>query len=931
MVYTSCGHSAEGRGHSRSRVRPLSPVGLAAQHTELVAFGVGEDRPPGAVGLPVIGHERGTDAQQPLHLLLPRGFRAQAQVDAVLDRLGLGHLVEVQDRTVGQQHLGLVRTRFVLRMQRTAGHLAPEPSQLKGIRTVDRHVLHHRNHARQHALLDGHQVEVQQSGHGTQVGQAVSGAQRPVVTDAAARPRVGPLAGVATEVDAAGGVADLHVRTVGHHALRGHQCVAAVAGLADAEQRHRAGGHVELHRHAPATLAVEHTQAAQQRFLRADRQVRRTVVTHLHVAAGEVERLELGERPACAEHVHDQHGHAGAQLVLAGRRDAARGQQAGAQDHPGAEPFVLLAVQAAVVVGEAVEVEVGHQPVEPHRDLGAPREVLVVHRLGHLEDLRRLGHSGVHFGLRDLLDAHPQVVELQHLHVAAEVRVHHGQVGGDVVHAGVEVAHQPVAAVAQHLADAGRAHPALDLLPGPLVTQVAGHAAELDPRAGERVGHLRQRARAAVGEPLSGVDGRVVHRLGGLQVDEQHGCVAALCHRHEHGGRQVGGEEPDDEVAAGLAQLLGGRRAFAFVGDEPDVDDLGVVAGDPFAHVSRGLLQRGQQVGELRPVRAEPAGDQADLRPPLLGHGSSSADPEVGDPDRGRRGAGRSLLVLNGKHVAGQVDVDLAEHVHARPVEEHGPVGPAALLRGGHDPAERHDQVGVVVAVEHDPGAAGGVRRDGDLPFRPAAVLAADEVERACPPRAVGRVVGDALGEPPGHVADDHVWGAGGVDGLAFLVHQAVVRIERVDHQPLVDADRGGERGAVVGVPRAAPVVAVHVTGVVVGEPARRAQHPGIALAPRERRVQPAVPVVGQAVQVHVAGAAHDSVRAGPVTRGRRPLAELAPGSVVLGQFEGAVAGPAGAVAQLEVPVGGDHEPRVADAAEVNAVQSPLYGPEVGE
>ena len=45
---------------------------------------------------------------------------------------------------------------------------------------------------------------------------------------------------------------------------------------------------------------------------------------------------------------------------------------------PGAEAFVLFAVEAAVVVGQRVEVEVLDEPVQADRDLGAPGEVVVV-------------------------------------------------------------------------------------------------------------------------------------------------------------------------------------------------------------------------------------------------------------------------------------------------------------------------------------------------------------------------------------------------------------------------------------------------------------------------------------------------------------------------------------------------------------------------
>ena len=96
------------------------------------------------------------------------------------------------------------------------------------------------------------------------------------------------------------------------------------------------------------------------------------------------------------------------------------------------------------------------------------------------------------------------------------------------------------------------------------------------PAAEEGVGHLRQRAGAAVGQPLAGVEGGVVHRLGGLQVDQQHRGAAALGDGQRAWRRHVRGEEADDEVAVGDAQLLAGRGALLRVGDEAGVDDVGV-------------------------------------------------------------------------------------------------------------------------------------------------------------------------------------------------------------------------------------------------------------------------------------------------------------------------------------------------------------------
>ncbi|AWZ04913.1 hypothetical protein DRB96_14235 [Streptomyces sp. ICC1] len=91
----------------------------------------------------MITDECGTESQQPVHLLIARGLGAQTQMDPVLDRLGLGHLVEVERRPLRQQHLGLPVPRSGIRIHRTARHTAPEPGQPVGIRTVDRHVLHY--------------------------------------------------------------------------------------------------------------------------------------------------------------------------------------------------------------------------------------------------------------------------------------------------------------------------------------------------------------------------------------------------------------------------------------------------------------------------------------------------------------------------------------------------------------------------------------------------------------------------------------------------------------------------------------------------------------------------------------------------------------------------------------------------------------------
>ena len=88
---------------------------------------------------------------------------------------------------------------------------------------------------------------------------------------------------------------------------------------------------------------------------------------------------------------------------------------------PGAEPFVLLAVEAPVVVGERVEVEVVDQSVEADRHLWRPRRS--PRRLTVSSSLKicraRSIRSAVSASVT-CLDPYPEVVELEHLHVRAE-------------------------------------------------------------------------------------------------------------------------------------------------------------------------------------------------------------------------------------------------------------------------------------------------------------------------------------------------------------------------------------------------------------------------------------------------------------------------------------------------------------------------------
>ena len=252
-------------------------------------------------------------------------------------------------------------------------------------------------------------------------------------------------------------------------------------------------------------------------------------MAHLDHVVDEVQGLDLGEGSAGADRLRGQHGDGGPQFVLAGRRDAPGGQQRGAQDHPGAEPFVLLAVQAAVVVGHGVQVEVLHQPVQADRHLSRPRRSPRRSResssvkISRARSIRSATSASVtasrpvrrRSSNSSTSTWEPKVVEQQ------------GQVGGDVEHARIEVAHQPVPGVAQRAARTPAAWTHWPIRPqARSCSQAAGDRPEVDAGAAEDVADLGHRALAAVGQPLAGVEGGVVHRSVGCRSITRTGASA---------------------------------------------------------------------------------------------------------------------------------------------------------------------------------------------------------------------------------------------------------------------------------------------------------------------------------------------------------------------------------------------------------------------
>ncbi len=181
-----------------------------------------------------------------------------------------------------------------------------------------------------------------------------------------------------------------------------------------------------------------------------DREMAGAVVAHQDEPLVEIEAVELGVRPAGAEPVEQEHRDVGLEVALAGGRDAAAGEQGVADDEPRAHALGDVVADAAVVVGETVELEVRDEPIEPDGDARRPVEDLgrdlggdrVGAGVGQIEDLADLPVLALDRRGLGRLDTGDQVVDLEHLDVRAGLGMHLREVGVHVEHPGVRVAEE---------------------------------------------------------------------------------------------------------------------------------------------------------------------------------------------------------------------------------------------------------------------------------------------------------------------------------------------------------------------------------------------------------------------------------------------------------------------------------------------------------
>ena len=192
--------------------------------------------------------------------------------------------------------------------------------------------------------------------------------------------------------------------------------------------------------------------------------------------------------------------------------------------------------------------------------------------------------------VRDSLAERGELVDLQDLDVAAERGAVLGEVGVDVEHAAVVVAHHAQAIVLHHVGDAGGGDPIGDFVPTTrVVAEHAGDLVERDAGPVEDVGDLRHGAGGAIRQPLArhlrpvaeSVERLVVDRRRRLQIENDHRHFRAP-HDRQHGRRQgVRRDVQEDEVDVRPAEVVPrDERLFRRV-DQAEVHDLD--AGSPQA------------------------------------------------------------------------------------------------------------------------------------------------------------------------------------------------------------------------------------------------------------------------------------------------------------------------------------------------------------
>ena len=296
-------------------------------------------------------------------------------------------------------------------------------------------------------------------------------------------------------------------------------------------------------------------------------------------------------------------------------------EQGVADDQPRAHALGDVVADAAVVIGETVELEVRDEPVEPDGDAGRPVEDLgrdlggdrVGAGVGEIEDLADLSILALDRGVLRRLDTGDQVVDLEHLDVRARLGVDLREVGVHVEHPGVRMAEEADARRPNGVNGARGVEPLTQGVPaGVAVEQRPGDRPVGNRRTCQGARDLRDAAGRAICEPFAGGHRLVVERARGLEVQDDDRRVDRL-HHGEHLGRCRIRRRVDEEElrSAGGERVAGGAGRLGSV-DEARRDDLRAHRLEPLLDPALVSLEPSSQAVELGPVRREPDAEDRD-------------------------------------------------------------------------------------------------------------------------------------------------------------------------------------------------------------------------------------------------------------------------------------------------------------------------------
>ena len=210
-----------------------------------------------------------------------------------------------------------------------------------------------------------------------------------------------------------------------------------------------------------------------------------------------------------------------------------------------------------------------------------------------IERLVKRRHLRGDLARRHVTPERSQLLHLEDLDVAAERGAVAGEIGVDVEHPAVVVAHQAKPVVREHVHGASGGDPVVHLSPARLVVvQETGHLVKVDVRPPEDTGNLGDRACRAMREPFAGhgraiphrVDTRVVDRGSRLEVQHHNRHPRPPDRRQHRGAERIRGDVEKDQIDIFGAKPMPRIQRLRRRVDQAEIDDVHAGTTEPFGH-----------------------------------------------------------------------------------------------------------------------------------------------------------------------------------------------------------------------------------------------------------------------------------------------------------------------------------------------------------